>query len=219
PEAAPIAPAPPPAAPTFSAVDVDQANRAEGSKQGITPSTRVDDARFLRRAYLDIVGVVPPPNEVRSFLADGAPDKRAKAVDALLASPRYVERWASYWEALLLGLPERRPDVDRAAFHDWVKAELASGVGYDRFVYDLITASGQNTKPAGSDAEPADDASMAGDAGLNGAVNWLLQYGQSPEDLAGSTSKIFLGVQIQCAQCHDHKTEPWKQTDFQRFTA
>jgi hypothetical protein len=219
PPAATPAPTTPAAKAGMTSADIDAAIRAEWSKNGITPSPPVDDARFLRRAYLDIVGVVPPPDRVRAFLTDTSPDKRAKTIDVLLASPRYSEHWAAYWEDELLGPPVPKPTIDRAAFHDWVKGEIARGAGYDRFVYDLLTASGQNTKPAGDEAEPVDDAGAASDAGPNGAVNWLLQYAQTPEDLSGSASKIFLGVQIQCAQCHDHKTEPWKQTDFQSFTA
>jgi hypothetical protein len=190
----------------YGARDIDRALRAAWQEAGVEPSPPVDDARFLRRAWLDLAGVVPPPDAVAKFAADGSPDKRQKAVRELVASPRWAEHWANVWERLLLGPLVKIPVIDRDAFHDWLRSAFASNLPYDQFVYQLVTASGRN--------QSEDD-----DAPVNGAVNWLLRFRGAPEDLAGTTSRVFLGVQIQCAQCHDHKTEKWTQTDFRRFTA
>jgi hypothetical protein len=195
------------AIPELHAADVDQALRAAWAHAGVAPAPRVDDARFLRRAWLDIAGVVPPPEAVQKFAADPSPDKRRAAIAELVASPRWAERWANVWERLLLGPMVRIPIVDRAGFHEWVRAAFASNMPYDQFAYQLVTATGRN-QSQDDDAAP-----------VNGAVNWLLRFRGVPEDLAGTTSRVFLGVQIQCAQCHDHKTEKWTQTDFRRFTA
>ena len=193
------------ARPELSARAVDEALRAAWTQAGIEPSARVDDAGFLRRAWLDLAGVVPPPEVVARFSADRSADKRRAAVADLVKSPRWAEHWANVWERLLLGPMVKIPIVDRQAFHEWIRSAVATNEPYDHMVYDLVTATGQNQ---------SDD-----DGPINGAVNWLLRFRGVPEDLAGTTSRVFLGVQIQCAQCHDHKTEAWKQADFRRFTA
>jgi len=224
-------------APAVDAAAIDAAIRAEWAKQGITPSPRADDARFLRRAYVDIVGAIPPADAVAAFLADTSPGKRAKVVDALVASPEYAEHWATYWDDVLIGRALRDASVDRAAFHAWLRDEFAKNAPWNTLVYDLMTAKGQNSvggkrngyvvpptpassataAPMASAMDDDDGAGAASAASVNGAVNWTLKYANTPQDLAGSAAKTFLGVQIQCAQCHDHKTEKWKQTDFEKF--
>jgi hypothetical protein len=194
--------APPPPAPIgLTAADLDKTIRAAWAKEGITPAPAVDDARLLRRAYLDITGVIPPIEAVTAFLADGAPDKRGKIIKALLASPRYADHWTDLWDRVLLGRDVRGRLVDRDAFRGWLHGELAKNVGWNRMVTDLLTATGESRSEQ------------------TGAVNWFVKYRDTPQDLAGSASKIFLGVQIQCAQCHDHKTEKWKTDDFRSFAA
>ena len=195
------APTAPPVPTGLTAPDVDKAISAAWVKAGVTPAPLVDDARFLRRAYLDITGVIPSIEVVTAFLADGAPDKRGKLVTALLASPRYADHWTDLWDRVLLGRDVRGRLVDRDAFRGWLHGELAKNVGWNRMVIDLLTATGESRAPE------------------TGAVNWFVKYRDTPQDLAGSASKIFLGVQIQCAQCHDHKTEKWKTDDFRRFAA
>lgn len=200
---APAAPAPPG---EMGAQAIDEALRAAWKDAGVEPSERVDDARFLRRAWIDLAGVVPPPDEVTRFLADGSPGKRHAAVARILAGPRWAEHWANVWERLLLGPMARIPIVDREGFRTWVRDAFAANMPYDRMVYALVTATGQNKSD-----DPSDD--------VNGAVNWLLRFRDAPQDLAGTTSRVFLGVRLQCAECHDHKTEPWTQGDFRRFAA
>ena len=210
---------------------VDSAIRSAWQREGIAPSSPTDDARFLRRIYLDIIGTIPPPQVVSDFISDASKDKRTSAVDALLSDPRYADHWTTYWDGVLMGKQAFSPVVDRNEFRAWLHKEIVNNTPWNQFVTKLITASGQNStgptyaqanapgmmnaeaENAGGSAQPVDRSR------INGAVNWQLKYAQTPADLSGSASKIFLGVQIQCAQCHDHKTEKWKQTDFKSFTA
>ncbi len=189
----------------LTAAGIDRALRGAWSAAGVAPSAPASDAHFYRRAWLDLAGVVPPPDKVKAYLADTRADKRRAAIEELVKSDLYANHTALRWEHLLIGTVEKSPGLDRTAFRYWVKRAVLANEPYDRFVRELVTASGRNNDEQGG--KP------------NAAVNWLLRFRESPEDLAGTTSRAFLGVQIQCAQCHDHKTEAWKQVDFQRFAA
>ncbi len=214
------APALPPADPSFGPAAIDAAVRAAWQEAGITPAGRVDDAGFLRRAWLDIAGTLPPPEVVAAFLADAAPDKRARAVDALLESPRYADRWTDAWYDILMG-PVRSPAVDHGAFRRWLHAQFAANTPWDKLAYSLLTATGRNSVGGARKGQegPAVDPEVEREEGVNGAVNWHLKYARSQLDLPATASRVFLGVQIQCAQCHDHKTERWTQADFRGFAA
>ncbi len=209
---------------TLNPTEIDHLVRLEWQKEGVVPAALADDARYLRRIYLDITGMIPPPEVVTEFLADKSPDRRSKAVDRLLDSPGYVANWTNYWDrTLMFGRAEQARMVDKGAFRLWLSEQFDKNTPWNKFVYDLITASGQNSM--GGDYRkmqlglvPASTTDADGHK-INGATNWVLRYNGKPEDLSGTASKIFLGVQIQCAQCHDHKTEKWKQTDFRSFTA
>jgi hypothetical protein len=219
-------------APSFGAEAIDGALREAWKKEGVTPAPKADDATFLRRAYIDIVGTIPPVDVTTSFLADASPDKRKKLVDRLLDSPEYAEHWMNYWDDVLMGRESKSNQVDRIAFRYWLRARFAANSPWDRIVRDLVTASGQNsiggrkikgpamaaTVPLGSPLPGKDDEDAADLDKINGAVNWTLRFADAPQDFSGNASRVFLGVQIQCAQCHDHKTEKWKQDDFRKFT-
>ncbi len=233
------------------AAQLDTILRAAWSKRGIVPAQPVDDSRFLRRVYLDVIGRIPTTDELAAFQAEPVASRRAKVVDALLASTAYADRWTRYWDDVLLGPKIDKKFVDREKFDGWLREEFRANVPWDKLVYELVTAKGYNREPlietgatgAGSNSAmsatpPATSSAASGPlfgsstgatavgagssaqpAQANGAVNWLLKYRDNPQDLAGAASATFLGVKIQCAQCHDHKTEKWKQADFQRFAA
>lgn len=201
------------APPALTSASIDAMLRAEWSKANVAPAERASDAAWLRRLHVDLLGVLPSPDVIEKFLADASPDKRAKMVDALLSDPRYVQHWTDYWDDELMG-QVRGGQIDRAAFRAWLRGRIGENVGWDKLVYALVTASGLQS-PGG----PRDPFAQKGEEqGVNGAVNYLLKF-ENPNDLAGSVSRTFLGVQIQCAQCHDHKTEKWKQDDFRKFAA
>jgi hypothetical protein len=204
----------------FDAAEVDALLQKEWNAHHVTPAPPADDATFLRRVYIDVVGTIPPPAKVTAFLGDKSPGKREKLVDELLASPAYAQHWADYWEDELMG-QARAADIDRFALRLWLRDQFANNVPWDKLVFSLITASGQNTVGGAypKSTGEAERAIAKSDTPINGAVNYVLKFRDTPQDWAGSASKTFLGVQIQCAQCHDHKTEKWKQSDFQKLAA
>lgn len=182
--------------------------------------------------YLDLVGTIPPTDVATSFVASTDPDKRKKVVEMLLASAEYSEHWRNYWDDVLMGRNVKSPIVDRVAFRYWLRARFLANSPWDRIVRDLVAATGQNSiggarvrvpqamsVPLGSQLPKQSNEGPADLDAINGAVNWTLRFEGTPQDLAGNASRVFLGVQIQCAQCHDHKTEKWKQDDFRRFAS
>lgn len=225
-------PPPPKVTPHLEPSRIDAALREQWSKAGVTPAPRADDATFLRRAYVDIVGTVPTVDQTNRFLTDSAPDKRAKLVEALLASPEYAEHWMNYWDDVLMGRSGKSPNVvDRVSFRLWLRGRFAKNESWDRVVAELVSATGENGNggpkvrqaamavPMAADDEADGDGKDGDDSAINGAVNYSLRFEQTPQDIGGSASRAFLGVQIQCAQCHDHKTEAWKQDDYRKFTS
>jgi hypothetical protein len=163
----------------------------------IKPAPPASDAEFLRRIYLDLTGNLPPEEVTRQFLADRSPDKRRKLIEQLLDSPDYAKWWATVWRIWLVGRESRRAGAPGAiaALESWLQDKFAQNVPYNRWVYDLLTATGRTDE--------------------NGAATFFVKYEAKPEELAGAVSRIFLGTQIQCAQCHDAFNDPrWKQQDF-----
>lgn len=211
--------APPPTATS----PIDEALRRAWAARGIEPAPLADDATVLRRLMIDLTGTIPTSDEARAFVADPRPDKLERAVDRLLADPRHARRQARRWERVLMGEETQTPTLDRGALGRWLELAFANNRPWNEVVTELITATGVNSEGGarGVDARLGgiDRAQAERKAGVNGAVNWLIRYARRPEDLAGATSSAFLGMQIQCAQCHDHKTEPWTQEDFRSFTA
>ncbi len=203
----------------MTSADADARLRAAWGAAGVVATPPPDDATWLRRLWIDVAGTVPSPEAVRGFLADRSADKRARAIDALLASPRWADHWTAYWDDVWMGRDRVGPDVDPGAFRAWLHDALARNEPWNEVVTKLLTATGRNS--AGVAKRDADENDGRGGVleGVNGAVNWTLKYQDDPQDLAGAASRTLLGVQIQCAQCHDHKTEKWTQKDFQGFAA
>jgi hypothetical protein len=182
---------------------------------GIKPAPNVDDAGYLRRTSLDMIGTLPTAEEVTQFLNEPGANRREKWIDSLLANDRYAKRWAEYWEIVLLGRLYELPTVDRVAFNRWLQQQWQANASWDQIVRALITAEGVNI----SGNAFGDFKSEPANKSFNPAVNWFIRHGDSLPELSAATSRIFMGMQIQCAQCHDHKEEKWKQDDFRRFTA
>src|SRR6266436_417234 len=125
---------------------------------GIGPAAEVDDARYLRRVYLDIAGTLPPPAKVREFLLDPSAEKRARVVNQLLESPEYATRWANYWNAVLMGRTIESAAIDQGGFKVWLREEFSKNERWDKIVTALLTAEGCNTnrKPMNARAHPSD---------------------------------------------------------------
>jgi hypothetical protein len=160
----------------------------------IEPAPLASDSEFLRRVYLDVVGVIPRASEVREFLADERPEKRTLAVDRLLASPRHATHMATILRNRILPLGVD-PTHDREALglQKWLRTRFAKNLRYDNLVGGLLLTSG------GDELGPA----------LYFRANNL-----APEKMAGSAAELFLGLKLQCAECHDHPYAHWKQKDF-----
>lgn len=164
---------------------------------GVVPSAPADDATFLRRVSIDICGTLPTPQEVVDFLADTQSDKRARLVERLLDRPEYASYFALKWADILqnrgAGYATSKQRQGTTLFAAWIRDSLAANKPYDEFVAEILTASGsQNENP------PA---------------IWYRAVRKSPEYVE-SVAQAFLGVRIQCAQCHHHPTERWSQEDY-----
>jgi hypothetical protein len=174
---------------------IDQAVDARLQAEKVRPSPRADDAEFLRRVYLDVTGRIPPAEKAAAFLADRDPNKRAKLIDELLASPEYGKHQADIWQALLL--PRNSDNRRLIQFYpkmvSWLEEGFNGNKPWDRLVRDLVTASGAVDK--------------------NGAVVYYLAN-PTPDKVTDNVTRVFLGVQLQCAQCHNHPFTDWKQTEY-----
>jgi len=170
------------------------------TQKDLVVAPMADDAEFLRRASIDLIGTIPTEAEAAAFLKDPATDKRARAIDRLLAEPKHAE-WSALWYSnLLVGSQVRDRNLNRRTFNDWLRDQFARNRPYDEMAYDLITATGNSDE--------------------NGAVGLLSSFERSAADAAGKVSRYFLGVQIQCAQCHDHPYDKRiKQAEFSSFAA
>jgi hypothetical protein len=178
---------------------VDTAVFANLKELGIPPSPVADDATFLRRVTLDITGRLPTQAEAQAFLADTSADKRDRWIDELLRSPEYADFFAGKWTAVL---KNRRDDARDLAsnfvFHAWVRDSLLSNKPYDQFVRELLAATG----------------TILG----NPPVAWYKRV-KEPKDQIEDVAQLFLGVRMQCAQCHHHPFERWSQDDYYSLTA
>ena len=159
----------------------------------MNPSALCDDSVFLRRAYLDLLGVMPTAETARAFTADTAPDKRAALIERLLARAEFADFWALKW-ADILKIEERQ--LDRKGmkdFHGWIRESIAANKPLDVFARELIAARGSTYE--------------------NPAANWW-RANRDPVTRAESTARVFLGTQLNCAQCHNHPFERWTQDDY-----
>jgi hypothetical protein len=215
PEAGPTRPA------LLTSTDVNARLRSAWTAARVTPTAPADDATWLRRAWVDVLGTIPPADAVQRFLSDPAPAplKRARVIEELLSSPLWADHWTAYWDDVWMGRAARNPDVDRGAFRAWLHAAFAQNIPWDQLVTQLLTATGQSSEGGPKIASEINDGHDPLPEGVNGAVNFTLAYQDAPQDLAGTAARTLLGVQIQCAQCHDHKTEKWTQSDFRSFAA
>jgi len=192
---------------------INQAIEQGWNDYEIRPAAEADDGTWCRRVFLDLIGRIPNSQELKDFLADRRRDKRARLVDTLLHDDRYTEEyaghWGTVWTNLLIGRSggtDRRDLTNRDGMQKYLRDAFATNKTYDSMVYELVTAEG-TTKP--------------GTTGFNGAVNFLVNKVNAENGVlaASSTSRIFLGQQVQCTQCHNHPFNQWKQQKFWEFNS
>jgi len=164
----------------------------------INPGAVCDDATFVRRAYLDLLGVVPSAETARAFVADPEANKRAALIDRLLARGEFAVFWALKW-ADLLRIEERQLDATgMKVFHGWIRESLAANKPLDQFARELVAARGSTYE--------------------NPPANWY-RANRDPVQRAENTARVFLGTQLNCAQCHNHPFERWTQDDYYSWAA
>ena len=198
---------------TSSGNDAEQSDRQDASstslhllnqwrRLGVVPSALADDATFLRRASIDICGTLPTPEEITDYLADTSVDKRSRLVDRLLDRPEYASYFALKWADILqnrgAGYSTSKQRASTALFSGWIRDSLAENKPYDQFVAEIITASGSQYE--------------------NPPALWYRTV-RKPSEYVESVAQAFLGVRVQCAQCHHHPTERWSQEDYFSFAA
>jgi hypothetical protein len=178
---------------------VDELVFANLKELGIPPSPVCDDATFLRRVSLDIGGRLPTEAEAREFLASTEPDKRDQAIAALLRSPDYADYFANKWTTLLKNRRDDASDItSNFAFHSWIRDSLLANKPYDQLVRELLAATGTVI--------------------ANPPVAWYKRV-KEPKEQIEDVAQLFLGVRMQCAQCHHHPFERWSQDDYYGLSA
>jgi len=160
---------------------------------GIAPSEPADDPTFLRRVYLDTIGTLPTAAEARAFLTGTDPNKRGRLVDQLLQRPEYADYWTMRWSDILRVDRDSVTAQGAVAVSRWLRRQFAENRPYDQFVRDILTVQGSTT--------------AEGPAAVYKVLN-------TPEVMSRSFSQVFLGVRIECAQCHHHPSEKWGQDDY-----
>jgi hypothetical protein len=174
---------------------IDQQVEAALNSEGLRPAGLADDSEFVRRIYLDLHGVLPTLDQVTRFLSDSHADQRARLVDSLLADARYGQYLGDIWQGYLIS-PLADDQKNRAErFRQWLAGQFNTR-SWDQIATELITASGKMEE--------------------NPAVTYLIE-GRLPRgvpDLTDLTSRYFLGIRLNCAQCHDHPFVNWKQEEF-----
>ncbi len=175
---------------------IDEFNLAQLEQLHLAPSPPCDDATFLRRAFLDTIGRLPSPEEVRDYLADRSPRRKERLADLLLARPEFVDYWTYKWSDVLLvtGSKLRPRAVD--AYSQWIRDRVAENRPWDEVVRELVTSRGSSVE--------------------NGATNFFAVH-QDPETLAENVAQAFLSLSINCAKCHNHPLEKWTNDQYYAF--
>ncbi len=177
-------------------IDSEVAKRM--AAEGIKPSPRSADAEFLRRAHLDLVGVIPSADKVDAFLQNKDTDKRAKVIDELLADPRFGKALAEIWSGIMIPRESNNRRLDHTPLQQWLAKQFNDGVPLNKLVFDLLVATGDTEE--------------------NGATTYFVGN-PTVDKMTDNVTRVFLGVQLQCAQCHNHPFTDWKQTEYWAMAA
>jgi hypothetical protein len=172
----------------------------------ILPSGLASDEEFLRRAYLDLIGLPPTTEEYLAFVGDSAPDRRSKLIDRLLARDEFAALWATRWAELFkVAATNTTLGTDRKAayeYYEWIRGQIARNVPLDQFVRAQVAATGSNLR----------------DPAVN--LYTMLPAGQyDAKEVAQDVAELFTGIRVQCAQCHNHPFDRWTQDDYYGFVS
>jgi Protein of unknown function (DUF1549)/Protein of unknown function (DUF1553) len=182
------------------AAAVDKLILTNLSESGTPAAPRTSDEDFLRRIHFDLAGTVPSSKEVTLFGLDPDPQKREKVIDRLLGSEEYAHNWAEYWrDVIFMRATDMRARSIEGPFEKWMSDQIRENHGWDKIVTELLTASG-----------PVKE---------HGETGLIFAHNGQADDIAAETSRIFLGIQIQCANCHDHPSDKWKRQQFHQLAA
>ncbi len=180
------------------AVDRLIAEELDQTKTRLAP--RTSDEVFLRRVTFDLAGTVPSPREVTLFGLDLDSDKREKLIDRLIETDEFANNWTRYWRDVIYSrATDQRSRITQGAFEEWMAEQHKQNSSWDNVATALITATG--------------------DVRENGATALIFAHGGQASEIAAETSRIFLGIQLQCANCHDHPTDKWKREQFHQLAA
>jgi hypothetical protein len=209
---------------------VDQLVVSKLRELGIVPSEVCTDAEFLRRVSLDLTGTLPSPDEVRAFLADNSPHKRARKIDELLNTPSY----AAWWTTRLCDWTGANPNTggennfrndQYVQWYAWLYKRVAENVPYDKIVEGIVLANGRQPGQSFQDYCQEMTSLLADSTGMQFAERetmphfWSRNTLRLSKDKALSFAYSFLGVRLQCAECHKHPFDQWTKQDFDQFTA
>jgi len=174
---------------------IDELSAEKWKKLGLLPSGICDDSTFIRRLTIDLCGRLPTTSETRMFLSDNSSTKRVDLIDRLLDSPDYPAYFAMRWGAILRNSRLAGAEQASVAFHNWIKDLIARNRPYDELVRGVVAAAGE-----WQDAP---------------AINWYWQMRDDQlHQVTADTAQVFLGIRLQCAQCHHHPYERWSQEDY-----
>lgn len=172
---------------------IDKLVTAKLRKLNVTPSQPCDDATFLRRAYLDVIGTLPTPEEAKKFLDDKDANKRTRLIDDLVQRPEFADFWALKWADLLRVDRQALGHKQAYAYYRWIRESIAQNKSLDQFASEVINAQGP-LKESGPE--------------------YFYKVVKKPGERASTLSMVFLGVRIACAECHHHPFDRWSQTDY-----
>lgn len=197
----------------LKAGEIDQLVAKEQEAAKIKPSSKTSDEQFIRRVMLDLTGRLPLPADVTEFAEDKDPNKRAKLIDKLLDSDEYVKHWSRYWRDVFMAkVTDMRGKAGAPSFEAWLVEQFKANRPWDEMAREMLTATGTMPIRLGRPVEPDPK---------NGAASFMLAYQgvDAINDRTAETARIFLGIQIQCAQCHDHPFDGWKQEQFHELAS
>ncbi len=196
---------------------IDRHIAADWTARKITPAPAADDAEYVRRVYLDLIGRSPRVSESRAFLDDKSTDKRTRLVERLLGTPAYAAHFAATARAdwLPQTLNDFRTQFQGNQFEDWLRRQYAADVPFDEVARKVLTTS----VDVGQRGRVAFDRPRDGNRDTSEIASFYQANDVKPENLAATVSRVFLGVKLECAQCHDHPFAPYSRDQFWQFAA